>query len=170
MIPEIDLNSYSKQLKKGLNKLNSYHSWMRKFSILLFLTSIGGLVYLYETLGKTIIAQGNGVEKTFHNLMVALNQPENFNIACACLGALVCALLFNLIHKKRLDSQIKTYVQEIHPHIISKHKTIFKSHTKEAIDSFREERNKKRLIMILSEYHSKVEFILNNYDDLSGEN
>ncbi len=167
MIALFELEEYDKILQKGIKKLDSYHSWMRNFSMLSFFISIGSMYYIYELIIKFIKAKDPDGQLTVINIKAALNAPDTFNIMCALLALLVLSLIFNIIHKKRLENQIKSYVQDIHPMVISKHKNIFADHAPEAIDAFREERDKSRLLIILTKYHENMSFVINNYNNFS---
>lgn len=164
MIYLSDLESYNKKLELGFKKLTGYNTAFCLIGILAIAATIisGGILYL-QVLG----AIPENAEANLHNIMTSLALPENQNFAYIACGSLFGSAISFILHMKMLKGQMKKYIDEIHPKIISEHKAIFKDHSDEAIDAFREERDKVKLIHILKTYHHHMKFMIQNYDNFN---
>lgn len=162
MLYSIVFEDYNKLLKNGINKLNSYKSGMIKLGTFLLLAAAGVGVYAWFELIK-VIPEGQPINA--ENLAIAVNQGQNLYICGAVPILMLIAAFAFFSHGKMVDKKMKSYIEEIHPKIIQKHKAIFEDHTEEAIKAFREERDEKRLLQILQTYSNHMEFILNNYNN-----
>lgn len=162
MLYSIVFEDYNNLLKRGIKKLNSYHSGLIKFGILLLFAACGLAVYSWFELLKTI---PEGIDITIENLGVAINKENNMIHFLSVAGLLFLSAFSFYYHGKKAENKLKVYIEEIHPQIVKKHKSIFADHSEEAIKAFREERDEKELIKILETYQSHMEFILNNYSN-----
>lgn len=167
MIFQTTLEDYSKDLDKGIKKLNSYNKGLLVFALFLILTLIPYTGYWLSSI-QTLIPEGQALN--FDNFMISINKGDNFKLSLG-LGGILFGIVFSFfMHSKLLKSQMFKYVQDIHPNIISSHKNIFKDHSDEAIDAFREERNKEKLLEILRHYKGHTDFIIENYQNLNSDN
>lgn len=162
MIALYKLEEYNAELDKGLKKLNGYNNAFLLVSLLSFILSIGVLFYFITT-SLSLIPEG--VEKTFDTYMIAISRDEVALFGWIGIGLMFSSAIFAFTHKTLLKKQLEFYSKNIHLLIIGKHKKIFKRHSKEAISAFTNEKNKKKLIEILSNQKKHIDFFINNYDD-----
>ena len=166
MLYSIVFEDYNKLLKRGVKKLESYKSGMIKLGMFFILCAIGLGFYSWMELIKII---PEGLDTTIENIGIAVNKGDNL-LYCGGTALLLFLSSFSFFyHGKMVDKKIKFYIEDIHPKIIQKHKSIFVDHSEEAIKAFREERDEKELLKILKAYQGHMEFILNNYSNFDRE-
>lgn len=164
MIYRTDLESYNKKLEKGIAKLNSYKNAM---VILAALTLIASIVLLGVTYMDIKALFPELALNSLDNFMTAASNPDIQMQGYASAGGFLLSAIFMFSHGKMLESRFTYYIENIHPRILSEHKDIFQDHSDEAIDAFREERNKDKILHILETYNGHITFILANYNNFN---
>lgn len=166
MLSKSQFELYLDEMNKGRATLLSYDKGFVYATIFFALLAIGGIAHLIcgligaeffsnmslETLGpiltqdKTLLYGGIGG----FSLVV---------VACICVQ----------LHKFMRKRKMKAYVENHHGLIVSKHKKIFRDHSKESIEAFTEERERKVLLETLENQIRNMTFVVNNYENISGE-
>lgn len=164
MIYLSDLEDYNTKLEKGIKKLTGYNDAFQVLGIIILFASFFLGSYLYMSILDTIPENST---TNLNNIMVAVSQDSNQFLGYSLAGVLAAAAFCFFLNRKLLVSQMKNYVEELHPKIISAHKAIFADHSDEAIDAFREERNKVQLVKILKNYNTHIKFVIDNYNNFN---
>lgn len=165
MINLYKLEDYNKEVKKGLTRLTNYNKAFFNLSFFSAFISIFALFYLYHLFSVDMNIKNNGI--SLDSVSLFINTDFNLIVALVFSGCLILSGLFSFLHSYYLNKQINDYLRHIHMKIIGLHKEIFKNHTEESVKAFSNEKDKDRLITILSNQEKHIDFVINNYDDFN---
>lgn len=159
------LKDYLNCLNKGEKILKNYNNLFLIFSFIMLCVS----VYCFWMFGFLFYMAENPDGFSFQYLLKTFVENKNINLL-GYIGALSLLShgLLVMLHKFLIKRQMKKYL-DVHTNIIKNHSLIFKSHSIENINAFSEERDKIKLLNILSTQSNHIQFLVDNYDDLSGQ-
>lgn len=166
MLSKSQFELYLDEMNKGRETLLSYDKGFVYATIFFALLAIGGIAHLICGLIGAEFFSNMSLE----TLGPILTQDKTlFYIGIGGFGLVVVACICVELHKFMRKRKMKSYLENHHGLIVSKHKKIFRDHSKESIKAFTEERVRKVLLETLENQIRNITFVVNNYENISGE-